>query len=142
MLKHCRNFGVYADEIVELGSLLQVATELGVEVHVNWDTLSPALWELEFIRNVGSVRGCGSTVLRLLTVAADVNRKTIIGFAQNMIDSREPPAHKLMTWYARHGFEAGSTEAHGVQIKRNSGGPTSRSPCAINRRVLADSSSL
>ncbi|MDX2205753.1 MAG: hypothetical protein NW223_23580 [Hyphomicrobiaceae bacterium] len=118
LTKHSRNFGTRSDEIVELSSLLKLATALDVNLHVNWDTRQPHLWELEFIKNASSVAGNGSLVLGLLNDAADQHQMGIVGFAQNMTDCRLPPHEKLLSWYEKHGFRRGRAEQHGIQIRR------------------------
>ena len=118
MTKHARNFGSLADEILELSGLLKLATALDVNLHVNWDKRDPKFWELEFIKNASSVTGSGTLVLGLLNDAADRHRMGIIGFAQNMVDSRLPPTEKLLCWYEKHGYTRVCAEPHGVQIKR------------------------
>ncbi len=97
MLKHARNFGTRSDEIGQLSGLLQAATQLDVDLHINWDERDPQLWELEFIKNSGDVAGNGSLVLSMLADAADLHRMCIVGFAQNMTDCRVPPAEKLLS---------------------------------------------
>jgi hypothetical protein len=56
--------------------------------------------------------------LKLLTDAANLHRKTIIGFVQNMLDSRLPPDEWLLSWYEKHGFVRIRGEYHGVHISR------------------------
>jgi hypothetical protein len=63
--KHSRNFGSKADEIAELRSLLKLATDLGVNLHVNWNKGYPDQWELNFIENGGAAPGSCSHVLKL-----------------------------------------------------------------------------
>jgi len=116
--KHARNFGTTSDEIFELTPLLKQATELAVDLHVNWDEREPHLWELEFIKNAGAMPGNGGIVLRQLIEAADQHQKCILGFAQNLADCRLPPDDRLLSWYEKHGFVQVGAERHGVQIKR------------------------
>ena len=118
MIKHSRNFGTTSDQIHELSSLLKLATALDVNLHVNWDKRYPYQWELDYIENASSEAGSGSHVLRLLTDAADLHRKEIVGFAQNMSDSRLPPNEWLLAWYEKHGFVRIFGDEHGVRIKR------------------------
>jgi hypothetical protein len=54
----------------------------------------------------------------LLTDAADLHRKEIVGLAQNMSNARSPPDEWLLAWYVKHGFIRAYTEAHGVRIRR------------------------
>jgi hypothetical protein len=95
-----------------------MATSLTVNLHVNWDQRYPLQWELDFIENAGSEAGNGSHVLQLLTDAADLHRKEIVGFAQNMSDSRLPPDEWLLAWYEEHGFIRTGREPCGVRIRR------------------------
>jgi hypothetical protein len=118
VLKHARNFGTPSDEIGELSGVLQSASLLDVDLHINWDERDPQLWELEFIKNSGAIAGNGSLVLNMVNDAADLHRKSIVGFAQNMADCRSPPHAKLLSWYERHGFAQICVEEHGVQVKR------------------------
>ena len=118
MTNHSRNFDTPLDQILELSSLLKLAKALDVNLHVNWDKRYPHRWELDFIENAGSQVGGGSHVLKLLTDAADLHRKEIIGFVQNMSDSRLPPDEWLLVWYEKHGFIRIFSEKQGVHIKR------------------------
>lgn len=81
-----------SDEIPELCPLLKLATELGVNLHVNWDKRYPDEWALEFIENRDAAPGSCSRVLKLLTETADRYGKGILGFAQNTSDSALPPS--------------------------------------------------
>jgi hypothetical protein len=116
--KHSRNFGPASDQIHELSSLLTLATALHVNLHVSWGNWYPHEWELDLIENTGCEPGSGSHVLKLLTDAADLHRKEIVGLAQNMSNSRLPPDEWLLVWYEKHGFIRASTEVHGVRIRR------------------------
>ena len=126
--KHSRNFGSKADEIAELRSLLKLATELGVNLHVNWNRGYPDQWELKFIENGGAAPGSCSRVLKQLTDAADQNCKELIGFAQNTTDGSLPPDEWLLTWYEKHGFHRIFTDDYGVPIRR----PHAASPLSAN----------
>jgi hypothetical protein len=116
--KHARNFGSTSDEIPDLSFLLQLATELNVNLHVNWDKRFPDEWELDFIENRDAAPGSCSHVLRLLTEAADRHGKDIIGCVQNTFDSSLPPEPWLLEWYMNHGFHQIANEVHGVPIRR------------------------
>ena len=116
--KHSRNFGTTLDEIPELSFLLKLATELGVNLHVNWDKRYPDEWELNFIENSEAAPGSCGHVLKLLTETADRHSKDIIGYAQNTSDSRLPPHKWILQWYMRHGFHQVASDAHGVAIRR------------------------
>ena len=116
--KHSRNFGPASDQIHELSSLLTLATALHVNLHVSWGNWYPHEWELDLIENTGCEPGSGSHVLKLLTDAADLHQKEIVGLAQNMSNSRLPPDEWLLVWYEKHGFIRASTEVHGVRIRR------------------------
>ena len=118
MSKHSRNFGPASDQIAELSSLLTLATALHVNLHVSWDNRYPQEWELDFIENTGAEAGGGSHILKLLTDAADLHRKEIIGWVQNVLNCRLPPDEWLLVWYEKHGFIRTCTEAHGVRIRR------------------------
>ena len=118
LTNHSRNFGTPSDQIHELSSLLKLAKALDVNLHVNWDKRYPHRWELDFIENAGFQPGGGSHVLKLLTDAADLHRKEIIGFVQNMSDSRLRPAEWLLIWYEKHGFMRICSGDHGVHIRR------------------------
>jgi hypothetical protein len=117
--KHARNFGPASDDIPELSFLLQLATELRVNLHVNWDKRFPDEWELDFIENSDAAPGSCSHVLRLLTEAADRHRKDIIGCVQNTSDSALPPEKWLLEWYTKHGFHQVANEPQGVPIRRS-----------------------
>jgi hypothetical protein len=117
--KHSRNFGSKADEIVELRSLLKLATNLGVNLHVNWNKGYPDQWALNFIENGGAAPGSCSHVLKLLTDAADLHSKELVGFAQNTSDGSLPPDEWLLTWYEKHGFHRMSSDDYGVPIRRS-----------------------
>jgi hypothetical protein len=118
--KHSRNFGPESDDIAELSSLLSLATELGVNLHLNWDRRYPDQWELNFIENRDAARGSCSRILRMLTQAADRHGKEILGYAQNTADSRLPPDQWLLEWYEKHGFHRIPDESSGVPIRRPS----------------------
>jgi hypothetical protein len=118
LTNHSRNFDTPSDQIHELSSLLKLATALDVNLHVNWDKRYPHRWELDFIENAGSEAGNGTHVLKLLTDAADLHRKEIVGFVQNMSDSRLPPDEWLLIWYEKHGFIRICGANHGVHIRR------------------------
>jgi hypothetical protein len=117
--KHSRNFGTASDDIPELSSLLKLATDWRINLHVNWDERYPDEWELDFIENRDSAPGSGSLVLRLLTEAADRHRKDIIGCVQNTSDSRLPPEQWVLDWYRKHGFRQVANDARGVTIRRS-----------------------
>jgi hypothetical protein len=95
-----------------------LATELRVNLHINWDQRYPDEWELDFIENRDAVPGSCSHVLRLLTEAADRHRKDIIGCVQNTSDSALPPEQWVLDWYMKHGFHLVADEVHGVPIRR------------------------
>jgi hypothetical protein len=116
--KHSRNFGPMSDEIPELSLLLQLATELGVNLHVNWDKRYPDEWELNFIENRQAAPGSCSHVLKLLTQVADRHSKDLIGCAQNTSDSRLPPEQWVLQRYVKHGFHGEACDAYGVAIRR------------------------
>lgn len=118
MEKHSRNFGPKADAIPELRSLLALATELRVNLHVNWNQGYPDQWELNFIENGGAAPGSCDHVLDLLTKAADLHGKEIVGFAQNTSDGNLPPDEWLLTWYEKHGFHRIPGDDIGVSIRR------------------------
>jgi len=116
--RHSRNFGPASDQIHELSSLLTLATALQVNLHVSWDKRYPHEWELDFIENTGSEAGSGSRILKLLTDAADLHRKEIVGWVQNVLNCRLPPDEWLLVWYEKHGFIRTGSEDHGVCIRR------------------------
>lgn len=118
MIKHSRNFGIISDQISELGSLLKLATAMGVNLHINWNRRFPHQWQLDFIENKRSEPGSGSYVLMSLIDAAELHRKEIVAFAQNMTDSRLPPEEWVLRWYEKHGFIRTYREEHGVGIRR------------------------
>ena len=118
MEKHSRNFGNPADEVAELRSVLKLATELGVNLHVNWNKGYPDQWELNYIENGEAAPGSCSHILKLLTDAADLHRKEIVGFAQNTSDGSLPPHEWLLTWYEKHGFYRIAGDDYGVPIRR------------------------
>ena len=81
-----------------------LATALHVNLHVSWGHQFPHEWELDLIENTGREPGSGSHILKLLTDAADLHRREIVGLAQNMSNSRLPPDEWLLAWYEKHGF--------------------------------------